>query len=230
MLSIQNCCGKDVIVVINHEIRKHLPQGQQIEFTLGSNAVNSLRLIHPNESYKKRNVANIMVETIYELPAFRSDAVLSVHREKIRFDIDGCYDCFFLKSDQFALSLPVYRAVGVEEMKKKFKKARITEILFVEPITDFALHDAVLYLAAVACGAIFGWKYLLAFILAVYLFNLVVDLLMRKVEKGLGKAIKGSASIDEDMLVKLDRWSQSTFIAEYFSNPKRKPVIGKVEK
>lgn len=229
MVIILNNSKKDVIVEINGQGNHYIPAGQQKECAIILDKASTITLHHPNESYKKRNVAHIMIETTYELPEHKNTARLVISREKTRFDIDGCFDCFFLQCDQETLSLPVYNATGISKLRKKFKIASIIETTMIEPITSFGLHDALFYLTAVGCAAIWGWKYLLAFFLAVYILNLCVGYISEKIVNVVGKAFQNSVVKIEDIQTKLSRWSQSSYIADYYINADRKPVVGDIE-
>lgn len=224
MVKIRNASSTTVTISIDEGPLFSLRKGESTSVSLIPKKQTKISLSHNKMSYKKRNIANLLVTSTYSFHEMDDNATLIVKRERIRFDLDASYDCFFLMSVPTHNLIPEYRVEGIDLLKESFRRSQILDTLFVDPILDFAFYDAFVYIVAFYCAWTFGIKYLFIFLIAGYLINLVIRQIIDKLSNILNPDAK-----EENILNRIDYWCSHENIDLFFSDPNREPIIGKVE-
>lgn len=179
------------------------------------------------DSDKVKHMACLNLEAVYTIPTPADGTVFTITREKIQFDPEGSLDRFFLNPDR--ASTPVLTVIGLESLKRKFRRARVGSF-FLEPLIDLALMGVIFYGMALVCAVIFGIEYLLLFMLGAYCLNLIANFIGGKLAGGLAKLLRVPKAAVQTMEENLAVWSEGRFLAGYYAAPTRTPFSGSVER
>lgn len=235
MIHITNASSQYVIVDINGTSVFHIPAGETITSSLNYPDNTTVTLRHRSESYAKGSDAHLMLISTYTL-SISAEVWVTVVREKICFDLNGYYDRFFL-SAQGAQILSVHDEVSnVERVRKGLKKHRVLKAilyeplldLFIEPFIEFGIFGGLLfYPVLIILSAIFDlWLFVLPIFAGIWIISAVVELVT---DKSIRLIFKKSGSPVETSLSLLSKWSDPKWIMEYYTQPDRKPFVGKTE-
>lgn len=235
MIHIANASSQCVIVDINGSGECSIPAGQSISSDLCYPETITVTLRHQTESYTKSDDAHLNLVTTYTL-SLGNDARLTVVREKIRFDLNGYYDRFFL-SAQGAQILSIHNeASNVEGVRKGLKRYQILEATLIEPPLDLLIDPfigfgiiggLVFYIALIVLSSIFHlWSYVLLVYAGLWLLFAVVGLVS---DKTLRLFTRKVGILDETALTQLSKWTDPVWINQYYSQSDRKPFMDSVE-
>lgn len=235
MIHISNQSSQCACLTIDGQDAQTLLPGQARSYALPSVGTALITVKHRENSYAKADIAHLMVASSYTV-ALKDALSLTITREKIRFDLDGYYDTFALSAPDGEILGTTYSVSNVDGVRKQLKRHRLLSLLITDPlsdllldgIVDFGCFGSVLFYIGVAIAAsIFHlWKYVILGFLALWALSAMAGWIVDITGTSL---FKKTRLRDESSLAQLDKWTDPAYIAEYYAQPQRTPVVGKIE-
>lgn len=232
MIYFVNKSTREVTITINNERLANIMPEERISYDISQCQDIQIQLCHKNGSYKKAGAAHMNIRSCYEVDNNGDNVEFVITREKMRFETDAYYDCFFLSVGNDIMKAKEYQVEELELLRKSFVHKGLVEALvdaLEGMLTDFLLSPFVTIIAAVLIIVLLGWKWLLCVVVIIYCLHLIADVFAGLTWKILG-GILGKNFVSETMEERIDRWSKSDNIASFFSDPNRTPYMGKVER
>ena len=226
MCRIINNSKKEVLVKIN-DMEESLSAGEQIDFKFLSLERYYVTLNHTKDSYKKRKMAHINIETKYVLTDLTENAELIITREKMKIDEDIFYDCFFLNVQGKYIEPLEYNILGEQQLKEKMNYKGFSGVF--ESALESMLGDVlsslfITILIGFMVTYFFGWEWLLVGIVCVYLVYVVGVLFGDALARMFAKRTY------ETVEQRLSRVIDKEYIVKFYSNPNRSSYNGKIER
>lgn len=164
-------------------------------------------------SFKKNKKYTLVLETQYRVININNNDVFRITRKKVRVRGNVYYDRLFLDTETAICSMEKNNVLGAEEIKKKFNKSRIRYMLFISPFEHLTGLVIISILLGIVLGYNLDWKSAIIYFLFSYIFLLVLNWVIEKVDKLLfNKAFKL-----EDEKNEFYNYFENEFIAKYYS-------------
>lgn len=176
-------------------------------------------------SYKKNSKYILMIETRYKFGNVDNNELFTISREKTCVSGRIFYDKLFMKSENAICFAEYNNVLGAKEVRDMFNKSQIKYYLFLSPIehlTGWVIIFAVLGIFVVhKTSMIFS----IIYFVSCYLLVLIMDCIMRQIDNTIFE--KSFEHMDEK--TEFLYYLENKTVDEYFSDPNRKPFMGKVE-
>lgn len=231
MVSFHNSSSKNVYIAIDGEEIASIKAGESFTYYGEIRHKSYLTLGHFEESFVKGKKVFLQIQTGYELD-FAVITELYISREKMRIDSYAYYDYFILRNDKGIVMPICYKVLGEEKLKKELKRCEFTW-RFYDAFKDMVMEILISPLASFIIGGIivwvFGWKWLIITIGALYFLSFIGTYRSGKINKLLVKLF-GEKFRELTMEQRFEKWVDTEYIAEFYLNPNKKPYMGKVER
>ena len=234
MIYIKNKCTCPVSVSINGTDAVIIPAWNCVTIDHPLQDYNTVTLKHLFESSSKGDHAHLVLVSTYTISQ-SSEVQLAVVREKIRFDLNGFYDRFFL-SVRGAEIIEVHDEVSnIEGVRKGLKRHhRLNEIIYepifnllMAPFAELGCSGLLYYAVLIILATVFNvWLYVLLVYAGLWIFSVLINLLTGKAVRFISQK---AGLKDEPALSKLSTWTDPEWIARYYAQPDRKPFLGKIK-